>query len=499
MKAFILAAGIGARLHPLTEHKPKCMVRIYGRPILEYQVQCYLSAGLDEENIIVVAGYKTDVVSSFLKRKYPHLTVIENEDYRATNNMYSLHIALGAVDCTRDESVLISNGDCIYEPAIVQELVAAGPGNFVAAEKSAYNQESMKITVSDNAIRDISKGISRSDAYGVSIDLYSLSQKSVQKLKRIMENYITRQGNKNLWTEVALKDLLGQQEFAPFDIQGKRWVEVDDLNDLRSADKLFSDFSIQNKKCFVVDLDGTVYLGDLPVQGTIDFIRKNISTNEFYFLTNNTSKTPADYVRRLRDFGINTDDSHIISPYIPLVEYLKIRRIQKVHLVANNSFSNYLLQELTTLELTTDCHDCQAVVVAYDTELTYDKISTASLALQSNDVEYIATHCDKVCPTEKGPIPDVGSIISLLETATGRVPDVVFGKPNPSLLNGVKRKHLGKEIVIVGDRLYTDKALADNASIDFILVLSGETKRPDVEYADSFPRLIVEDLGELLK
>ena len=498
MKAFILAAGVGTRLHPLTDHKPKCMVRVCGKPILEYQIQCYLLAGLDEEDIVVVVGYKADMVRSFLKGKYPNLTIIVNEDYRTTNNMYSLHIALEAMESSRDESAMISNGDCIYELDIIRELVAAGTGDFVAADKGTYNQESMKITVSNNVIRGISKDISRSDAYGVSIDLYSLSQESVEKLKRIMVDFIVGQGNKNLWTEVALKDMLGQVEFTPFDIQGKKWIEVDDLNDLRSADKLFAEFDIQNKKCFIVDLDGTVYLGNSPVEGTIDFIRKNIRSHEFYFLTNNTSKTPADYVRRLRGFGINTDDSHIISPYIPLIEHLKTRRIQKVNLVANSSFLDYLLQELPNLGLTSDVDECQAVIVAYDTELTYDKLSTASLALQSNNVEYIATHCDKVCPTEKGAIPDVGSIISLLETATGRTPDIVFGKPNPSLLNVIRQKYSDNEMVIVGDRLYTDKALAENANVDFILVLSGETKRSDVEYADSFPRLIVEDLSELL-
>ena len=81
--------------------------------------------------------------------------------------------------------------------------------------------------------------------------------------------------------------------------------------------------NIEHKKCFVFDLDGTVYLGDEPIHGTVDFIRRNIARREIYFLTNNTSKNLGDYVRKLARIGIETGVERILSPLLPLADYLE--------------------------------------------------------------------------------------------------------------------------------------------------------------------------------
>ncbi len=115
------------------------------------------------------------------------------------------------------------------------------------------------------------------------------------------------------------------------------------------------------------------------------------------------------------------------------------------------------------------------------------------------ELDYVATHGDKCCPSEEGPIPDIGGIIALMRATNGVEPRHVFGKPSPSLLAPVLRRFAPSQIVMVGDRLYTDKAMADNAGIDFICVLSGETTRESLAaYKGTPPAVVLETLGELL-
>ena len=253
---------------------------------------------------------------------------------------------------------------------------------------------------------------------------------------------------------------------------------------------------INNKKCFVFDLDGTVYLGDRPIQGTIDFIRRNLARREIFFLTNNTSKNLDDYVRKLAGFGIHVGLERILSPLLPLVDYLKDQGIRGLYPVGNTSFQNYLKERMPDVVFTCE-DDCQAVVLGYDTELTYQKLADSCLLLQRPGVRFLSTHPDMVCPSAKGPLPDTGSFVRLYEGATGRLPELVFGKPNTRVLSPLLKRFRQDEMVMVGDRLTTDKLLAENAGIDFILVLSGEARREDLPALERQPTLVLDDLGAL--
>ena len=253
---------------------------------------------------------------------------------------------------------------------------------------------------------------------------------------------------------------------------------------------------INNKKCFVFDLDGTVYLGDRPIPGTIDFIRRNLPRREIFFLTNNTSKNLDDYVEKLAGFEIHVGLERILSPLLPLVDYLKDQGIRRLYPVGNASFQAYLKVRLPDVVFTSG-DDCQAVVLAYDTELTYQKLVDSCLLLQRPDVRFLSTHPDMVCPSAKGPLPDTGSFVRLYEGATGRLPELVFGKPNTLVLSPLLKRFRQDEMVMVGDRLTTDKLLAENAGIDFILVLSGEARREDLPALERQPTLVLDDLGTL--
>jgi HAD superfamily hydrolase (TIGR01450 family) len=254
--------------------------------------------------------------------------------------------------------------------------------------------------------------------------------------------------------------------------------------------------NIRDKKCFVFDLDGTVYLGDRPIQGTIDFILRNQTQREIFFLTNNTSKNLDDYVKKLAGFNIVAGRERILSPLLPLIEHLQEHGLRHIYPVGNASFHAYLKERIPDIDFTTG-DDCQAVVLAYDTELTYKKLSESCLLLQRPEVRFLSTHPDMVCPSLKGPLPDVGSFVRLYEAATGRLPEVVFGKPNTLILSPLLKRFRLEEMVMVGDRLSTDKILAENAGIDFILVLSGEAKREDLPGLLRQPTLVLDHLGSL--
>ena len=253
---------------------------------------------------------------------------------------------------------------------------------------------------------------------------------------------------------------------------------------------------IRTKKCFVFDLDGTVYLGDVPIQGTVDFIKRNQGEKDIFFLTNNTSKNLVEYTSKLARLGLDVGLERMLSPLLPLVDHLKEYGIHHLYPVGNRSFQAFLKERIPGVVFSSGT-DCQAVVLGYDTELTYEKLATSCLLLQRPEVRFFSTHPDLVCPSEKGPLPDTGSFVKLYEAATGRLPELVFGKPCTRVLAPLLKRFKREEMVMVGDRLTTDKLLAENAGIDFILVLSGEAQREDLATLERQPTLVLDDLGSL--
>lgn len=248
------------------------------------------------------------------------------------------------------------------------------------------------------------------------------------------------------------------------------------------------------KRCVVLDMDGTVYLGDIPIAGAVRFIREHWQDLDFFFLSNNTSKSPWTYVEKLKSMGIPARREVLLSPVSPLVAFLRAQAVCRAYLVGNREFRQTLREAMPELEQAEE--GAQAVILAYDTELTYHKLARSALLLQRPEVLFLATHPDLVCPSPEGPLPDVGSMIALYATATGRRPQYIFGKPHPEVLAPLLARYAREEMVMVGDRLSTDKKLAENADIDFLLVLSGEATREDLYREARQPTQILQDLGE---
>lgn len=256
------------------------------------------------------------------------------------------------------------------------------------------------------------------------------------------------------------------------------------------------DRTLKNKKVVFLDLDGTIYLGNKLIKGAksfLDYLKdKGL---QYYFLSNNSSRSKMDYVQKLSNLGIDTSEDRIILSTDGVIEYLINKKIKNVYAIGTNSMKDMFINAGIYVE----SENPEYIILGYDTELTYDKLRKAAIFLQ-NGVELIATHCDIVCPTPDGPVPDVGSMLVLFEKATRKKPLKIFGKPNAEMVNHIIKKHKTspEEVMMIGDRIYTDMELARRIQCDFILVLSGETKIEDVEGLDQSPALVVESIGHII-
>ena len=256
---------------------------------------------------------------------------------------------------------------------------------------------------------------------------------------------------------------------------------------------------LSGKKAVVCDLDGTLFVGSRPIAPAIRFVTQHADDVAFYYLTNNTSKTPDAYLAKLRGAGIRVDEEQILTPLITLEAYIREKGYGSVYAVANTIVSRHLSARLPAVEFGFAPQRNQLLALTYYTELTYEKLRRAAVLLNADpSLDYVATHGDACCPSEEGPIPDLGGLIALLRTTNGRAPRHVFGKPSPSLLAPVLRRFTQEQIAVAGDRLYTDKAMADQAGVDFVCVLSGETTRESLAaYCGPPPAAVVGTLGDL--
>ena len=260
-------------------------------------------------------------------------------------------------------------------------------------------------------------------------------------------------------------------------------------------------------KHVALDMDGTIYMGTHLFPFTIPFLEKLTSMGITYsFLTNNPSKSIDDYLLKLKKMGINATEEEIYNTTIATIDYIKAHcpSAKRLFLLGTPSMISQF-EKAGFISTADDAEDVPDIIVAaFDMTLNYSRLCRAAWWISQN-IPYIATNPDKVCPTnEKTILVDCGSICKCLESATGRTPDITLGKPDPNMLVGIQQqKNLKPEqIAMVGDRIYTDIAMAHNANAFGCLVLSGETTLEVAKAAPRQPDLIAEnikELGELLE
>ena len=258
--------------------------------------------------------------------------------------------------------------------------------------------------------------------------------------------------------------------------------------------------NLKDKQLFLFDMDGTLYLGDRLYDFTIELLDTIKKTGRTYlFMTNNSSKSEADYIKKLQKLGIQSTREDFITSSQATAYYLhKYHEGQRLYVCGTQSLKEELRTEGFTVTDRVEDTDC--VVMGFDTELTFQKLHDVSyLLLTRPDLPYIATNPDLVCPTEFGSVPDCGSVCICIKNATGREP-VVIGKPSPLMPQlAMERLGIAKEkTCVIGDRIYTDVKSGLNAGVTGILVMSGETTQEILDASPDKPHLVLQDAGEIL-
>lgn len=255
---------------------------------------------------------------------------------------------------------------------------------------------------------------------------------------------------------------------------------------------------IKNIKAFALDMDGTVYLGKRLLPGTPPFLNTCRAQGiPYVFLTNNSSKSCADYVKKLNGMGIDADLSNVMTSGDATIRYLKDEYPgRRVYLCATPSYEQEVRE--AGIDLATGRADADMAVLAFDMTLTFARLVDLCDIVRDGK-PFVATHPDNNCPVEGGYIPDVGAMLALVKTSTGRDPDFIVGKPSRLMIRALCGK-LGlqaADIAYCGDRLYTDIRMAVDSGMVATLVLSGETTMADVAASELKPDIIFDDLGEI--
>lgn len=268
---------------------------------------------------------------------------------------------------------------------------------------------------------------------------------------------------------------------------------------------------LKNIKCFLLDMDGTIYLGDNVIEGTYEFldILKKQNKRAMY-ITNNSSKATSQYVEKLAGLGISAAEDDFFTSVNALVYNLNnIHPKAKLYVLGTPVFEKYL--EESGFEIIREYYEeaekrPDFVILAFDMTLTYDKLRVACDYI-ADGIEYWATHPDMVCPVKGGRvIPDAGSFIECIYGVTGKRPSFIAGKPNPCIIQVIMQKYGYKnnEVAVIGDRLHTDILSAVNAGVYSVCVLSGEATLKDVdntaeENKPSYVFNSIKDVYEILR
>lgn len=250
-------------------------------------------------------------------------------------------------------------------------------------------------------------------------------------------------------------------------------------------------------KCFLFDMDGTLYLGERVLPGARELLNWLIEQRIPYFLlTNNSSRSSRDYFAKVQRLGLPVGEQQIFTSGEATAIFLNRHYFEKrVYVVGTPSLESEFVAHGIHLRDTNP----DVVVLGFDTTLTYAKLQKLCDFIRAG-IPYIATHPDINCPTESGFMPDIGAMMALVAASTNRTPDVVIGKPNAPIVEAICEKtgYTPPELVMVGDRLYTDIAMGQTG-LKTVLVLSGETKLDDVKGSAFKPDMVVQDAAELLK
>jgi NagD protein len=251
---------------------------------------------------------------------------------------------------------------------------------------------------------------------------------------------------------------------------------------------------------YVVDLDGTVYLGDEPLPGAVDALaRIRAAGSRVVFLTNNPLRSAADYAERLVRLGIQADEREVVTPLAVLTSYLSEHHPGAPVLTVSEPLVDHTL-ETAGITVTTEPADAGVVVVSFDRTFDYAKLLRAFRAVRRRGAVMVATNPDPFCPSPDGGLPDCAAMLAAVEACTGVKAEAVLGKPGPQMAAEVRTRLAvqASDAAMVGDRILTDVAMSRALGMTSILVLSGATAPGDVAASSVQPDYVIDNLADLL-
>ncbi len=248
---------------------------------------------------------------------------------------------------------------------------------------------------------------------------------------------------------------------------------------------------------FLLDLDGVLYRGDSPVEhaaGAVARLRAVGRTT--VFVTNNSSRTPAQVAAKLRSVGIEAEDREVVSSALATADLLRRDGVSSAFVIGEDGVLQALADAgIRVLDPDDRGGGADAVVVGWDRGITYDKLRTASLLVQRG-ARLVATNADPSYPAPDGLWPGAGALLAAVVATTGAEP-VVVGKPNAPLFEAACRRAGSRNALVIGDRLDTDIRGAAALGLDSLLVLTGISSREDVPAAGARPTYVADDLRAL--
>ena len=255
--------------------------------------------------------------------------------------------------------------------------------------------------------------------------------------------------------------------------------------------------NLKNIKLFLLDMDGTIYLDNELIDGALNFLSKIKENNKQYiFLTNNSSKSKFDYLNKLNNLFIEANINNIFTSGMAMGIYLNKNFPNKsIYLVGTKA----LKKELLEYNIKFNSKNPDIVVVGFDRELNYKKLEKACEFIDNGAI-FLATNIDYVCPIkDKRYIPDCGSICNMITNATKKEATFI-GKPKPDMINLLKEKYnlQDDEIVMIGDRVYTDITCGYNANVKTVCVLSGESTEETINNSNIKPDIVVNSVKDLI-
>ncbi len=240
-KALILVAGLGSRLAPITETLPKCMVKVNGTPILVNTLNHLAAKGFKE--VVIVTGYMDDLIKNEIGHRFENMDIVyvQNDIFHKTNNMYSLWLAREHL--IADNGVLLIEGDLFFEEAVLAKLLETDANSYWVVDKFILFKEGCMLTTNETGwieqIDIIRHTLSKYDSsQHKSAGMLKIMNQTGQTLSDLLE-FEVKHGHLDIYYDQVLSRHLTEVDLGTCNINGLKWMEIDDVHDLKKAEAIF--------------------------------------------------------------------------------------------------------------------------------------------------------------------------------------------------------------------------------------------------------------------